>query len=346
MLKRTLITLVAAAFLTSCAAPPSATVEVLVAAESSKATKVKRIAVLPFDGDQNRTLTSDIESLLTNVKVGDQPFFLVVERDRIEKISKEIKFSQSGQVTKESAKKVGKTLGADALYTGNVAQPQTHTNAYKEKRSVCVQESEPKGKLKLKSCLRSEERTVNCSTTEAVFSFTPKLIDVQSAEILFSEKIIGNAQDSSCDDKGSASRTAGQLLAAARESALAQFIRKVAPTSSKRDLQLMDSTTGIKNELAIKKINQGLDFAKGGRMDRACEFWQEASALAPEEITIIYNLAVCAEMEGKMDIANAAYIKVDRRLEKPDARVTAALKRMKEAQDNAAKLIKQTTTKK
>jgi tetratricopeptide (TPR) repeat protein len=317
--------------LTGCLATgggPKATVAVPTPAGSADAARIRSVAVLPFDGDYNRELTTDIEGLLTGIRLGDTPYFNVVERKALDMVLKEIRLSQSGIVNKEQGLRLGKLLGIKAYYTGTVTSPVYHQNYYQESRSQCVEEDSKKGFLGIRKCKRSVETKISCNKAEAVYSFTPKLIEIESGRILYSESIKGVATANSCSDQETPAPSESQLKRAAKEKALAAFRKDVAPSFATIDIPLMDSTDTISNDQAKRKLLQGLEFAKGNRLDRACELWQEANELGAPSPSILYNLGVCAETTGNFQRAGELYRKADRLLDKPDERVSSALARM------------------
>ncbi len=89
--------------------------------ESAVREKKQRIAILPLRElyGQPTALGSYLSEELTTllVQVGK---FEVVERSQLDRILSELKLDRSGLIDAETAKKVGKLAGADALLTGTV----------------------------------------------------------------------------------------------------------------------------------------------------------------------------------------------------------------------------------
>lgn len=329
--------------LTGCLATgggPKATVAVPTPAGSADAARARSVAVLPFEGDYNRELTTDIEGLLTGIRLGETPYFNVVERKALDTVLKEIRLSQSGIVNKEQGLRLGKLLGIKAYYTGTVTSPVYQQNYYQESRGYCAEEDSKKGFLGRK-CKRWVETTISCNKAEVVYSFTPKLVEIESGRILYSESIKGVATANSCPDQTTPAPSESQLKRAAKENALATFRRDVAPSFATVDIPLMDSTDTISNDRAKHKLLQGLEFAKGNRLDRACELWHEASELGAPSLSILYNLGVCAEAAGDFERAGELYRKADRLLDKPNERVSSALARMDRGRRRQARFEEQ-----
>lgn len=358
-MNKIMIPVLSAVLLTGCLATtgPTTSVTTVMPAASSEAARLRKIAVLPFDGPSGREFALDVEAMLASITDHNKPYFTVVERQKFKELDLEIKLTQTPAFTSREALRFGRRLGVSALYTGIVSKPVTNVNRSQESRTVCAEEDrKKKGFLGMPKCKRWAETKVSCSRTEAIYAFTPKLIEVQTGQIVFSNSIQGVAVTSSCADQSEPTPSSAQLLEAAKNFALANFRKQVAPSLANVSIQLMDSAQGISDENAKRKLGQGIEFAKAGRLDRACELWQEAYDPAPRSISIIYNLGVCAEAEGKSseNLEKAAekyrrakemYRRADRLLDTPDDRVSSALMRMEKMEKirtDAAKLDKQT----
>jgi hypothetical protein len=326
---------------TGTATGPAARVMSVAPAGSDGAARLREVAVLPFDGPSGREFAQEIEAMLASVVIGGKPYFRVADRQRLDATLREIKFSQSGVVNNQQALRLGKLLGVRALYAGGVNAPATHTSYMQEARMACAEHDSKKTFLGVPRCKRWTENKVSCQKTEVTYSFTPKLIEAETGLIVYSESIQGMAAAAWCPDSAAPAPTQARLLAQAKASAMLQFRRQVAPSASKLDVQLMHSTDGVASEPARRKLAQGIEFAVAQRMDRACELWQEADSAAPRAVPILYNLAICAETSGEMERAAVLYRQVDRLLDRPDDRVSAALARMEKARTDKARLNRQ-----
>jgi len=81
----------------------------------------KKVAVLPFEYVDGRKSAGGrvVAEELTNriVELGD---LTVIERALVEKVMKELEFQMSGAVDPDTAKKIGKGLGVEAIITGTL----------------------------------------------------------------------------------------------------------------------------------------------------------------------------------------------------------------------------------
>ncbi len=89
--------------------------------DGAKKLKNARVAVLPFpyhDGRQSKGSTIISERLTTDLVEINK--LEVIERSLIENVFKELKLESSGAVDGESAKKIGKILGVEAIVNGTL----------------------------------------------------------------------------------------------------------------------------------------------------------------------------------------------------------------------------------
>ena len=331
------------ALLTSCA-PPTIKTTALLPARSHEASLLKEVAVLPFDGPDGHKFASEIEATLASINVGGGQYFSVVDRMKLDKVLQEMGLAHSGLVDESTATKVGKLVGAKGIYTGVVTLSGVNDSKYSEKRTRCasyVPRYDKKGKIIGEDCIRWEEYTVPCTNRVATFAFTAKLIDVEKGRIVYANNLSGTAESSACSDSSKPLASALELIGRAKQYALAEFRKDVAPHYVTLEIKLMDSKEGITSDAAKKKFEQGIDFAKHNRMDRACELWGEANTLSPNAPAILYNLGICLEITGQFEQALDLYKKADRAYGKPDDRITSALNRVSEAIQRQKKLQEQ-----
>ena len=333
----------ALALLTACA-PPTIKTTALLPARSHEASLLKEVAVLPFDGPDGNKFASEVEAILASINVGGEQYFSVVDRMKLDKVLQEMRLAKSGLVDESTATKVGKLVGAKGIYTGIITQSRVDDREYREKRTRCasyVPRYDKKGRVIGEDCIRWEEYTVPCTNRVATFTFTTKLIDVEKGRIVYANNLSGTAESSACSDSSTPLASKQELIEKAKQYALAEFRKDVAPYYATFEIKLMDSKEGITSDEAKKKLEQGIDFAKHNRMDRACELWGEANTLSPNAPAILYNLGICFEITGQLEQALDLYKKADRAYGKPDDRITSALNRTSEALQKQKKLQEQ-----
>jgi len=306
---------------TGCATKIKTTM--LAPAKSHEASTLKRIAVLTFSGRGARNLNADIEALLVKIRVNDKPYFSVVERSAMQKILREQAFHLSGAVDQKTAVKIGRLVGAEGVILGTVVRNSTENSRYSERRSKCVSRD------KDKKCKKWRQYTVSCTQRDAWFSFIPKVVNVATGEIVASETLTGHTSDKGCSGSGQPIRGKGEMLAEAKKQALSKFRLIMAPYRVSMKIVLLDDDDSDPPDAAEDRIERGIEWAKAGRMDRACELWHEARDIHPKGYAIHYLLGVCAEISGDLDKALQCYQKADRMTGEPVEEINQALGRIR-----------------
>jgi len=342
VLGRLLVILAILTLLTACP-PPVIKTTALVPARFHEASRLKEVAVLPFDGPGGREFASEIEATLASINIGDKQYFALVDRMTLDKVVREMGLSQSGLIDENTAAKVGKLVGAKGIYTGTVTVSDTTDSSYREERTRCaytVTKYDKKGRA-YEECGKWEKYTVPCAKRVATFTFTAKLVDVERGRIVYANNLSGTATSSACSDSKTPLAGKFELIEQAKQFAKEMFRRDVAPHYVTFEIKLMDSTDGITSKEAEGKFKEGIDFAKHNRLDRACELWGEARILSPNAPAILYNLGICSEVTGELEQALDLYKKADTAYGKPDDRITSALHRVSEAIQKQKKLKEQ-----
>jgi curli biogenesis system outer membrane secretion channel CsgG len=340
--------------LVSCR-PPKITSQVLLPAKSHEASQIKRVTVLPFSGTHD--IRHDVETMLVNTRVQGQPYFTVVERTELDKITAQQAISLSGAVDETTAARVGKLVGAEGVIMG-VVKAGVEKRPYDDKRSRCVAYDQKK------KCTSMQDYTVRCEKRDAYFSFTPKIVSVATGHILAAEELVGRTSQQRCEDDSSAGaeavvglvsalmggdakqastgmRSDSEMLGDAKNQALSKFLQMMAPHEVQRQFAILEKDDTTPPAAAKEKIDKGVKWAKEGRLDRACEFWQEAYSLHSQGYAIYYNLGLCAEMVGKLPEALEYYEKADRLTGKPVKEINEALGRTRQTMATQRRLEEQ-----
>jgi tetratricopeptide (TPR) repeat protein len=323
-------------------APPSVVINQLVPGNAPEAPKLRRVAVLPFDGPRGKEVAAELEAALSNIMIDGKQYFEFVDRMSVDKVLKEMNLSMTGLVDAATAVKVGKMTGAQGIYTGVITASRASDNSYRENRTRCVRTvtKYDKNNKPYEACGEQESYSVTCTKREAVFAFTPKLINVERGTVVYASNFDGKAQSAACRDSAKPLADGQELIDQARKIAMDKIRKDIAPYYVQKKVRLMDSDEGA-SEPAAEKLKNGLDFAKQNRFDRACELWGEARRISPRAPAILYNLGVCQEAMGNYEEALALYTEADRQLGKPDKRITEALRSTKASIEKQKRLKEQ-----
>lgn len=331
----------AAALLAGCAQPVKVVKTVTIAAEHGHATQARRVAVLPFATAQRDLDASvDVETMLASIRVNSQPYFTVVERVRIQQVIAQQRFSEGALVDPATAVRVGKLIGAEAIYTGTVSRAEVDDRPYQVTRNVCqrYEQKTRKGVTSDGKCLQWRDQAIRCTERTATFAMLPKLVRVQSGDIAFAEAIEGKRAVKHCDGDDGGLASGAELLAQARAAAVDALRRKVAPNVQQVAVNFITNAEGITDPGATSRHEGAIEYAKSGRTDRACELWREALQQDAKARPLIHNVGVCLEVTGQYAQALQAYESADRAGVKPDKTVNESIDRVRRLIDNQRRL--------
>lgn len=312
-------------FAVGCA--PKISTQVTMPAKSQEASDIRQVAVFPFEGNYGKKAAVDIENVLANVNVNNKKYFTVVDRQHIQKIMSEQKLQTSGIIDENTAVKLGRLIGAKGVYIGN-AEYTDSDQIFTEQRSVCSS-SDKNGK-----CTGYSNYSVTCVKRTAGLNVTPKLIDIATGQVRYSSRLGGSDYISRCSDSSVPLRSTEQLLEGIARGVMDSFRTDVAPYNTTVFIEILDKTDGITDGTGKDNLKYSIDFAKNGRLDRACEIWRKGGELYPRSISYAYNIGICLETEGDINAALNQYIKADKLTNKPEKVINSALLRVRERLEN------------
>lgn len=295
---------------------------ILVPAKYNEVANLRRIAVLPFtfNGKAEHNVTADIEALLTSTHVDGLPYFVVVERTQLRKVIDEQRLASSGLMDHNTAIKIGKIVGVQAVVFGAITKFGIDQTSGYETYRTCIWEDNG-GK-----CKRWGNKTILCTNRTATFSFIPKFVNVSTGSLAMSEAITRQAASKDC---GGMQNIANQnLLNTAKTGALEYFSTLISPHYITEQISLLSEDDSKPSEEIENKISAGISFAKAGRMDRACAFWEDAYISHKKGYLIPYLLGVCAEIRGNNRVAMDYYHIADHRTTRPVPEINDALVRI------------------
>lgn len=250
----------------------------------------------------------------------------------------------------QDAAKLGSLSDADTIIAGVVKWPQVKNSNYKEDRSRCIKLDDKKTSssltpgLKTKKCLEYEKYQVSCTRQLSVIEYVMKAVNVQNNQITFTKDYAGSAEHKYCSDKQEQkSMEPFELTLVAIDIALSKMRQDVAPYNIVLNIALIgsDESKLVDHGGAKKLLDNGLVFAKKGRMDKACENFQNASEMYRQSPALLHNLGVCAETKNRLDDALQLYRKADGFLEMSNKTIDKALARINERIKNAEKVANQ-----
>jgi len=297
-------------FFLGCSAK-KVTIKATMPADVDTLTKKRKIAVVPFKGD-NVNFTGRLETKLANVRINNKNYFHVINRDKIGDVLKELKF-QSSDLVGDKAAKFGKLAGAQVLITGNVKTSATN-GSYQKPEQRCSY-YDKKGR-----CLSYKTVYVTCQTANATLNTSINAIDVNTAQVVDAVNISKNYQGDSCKDGGLFSfgstkiLTAQQALSRLADEAATEYVNRVAPHYLTMQVELMEKVKSVDlTDLQEKKFENALTYIEHGRIQKAEQILKTLNEeIGEKSYEIAYDLGVVEEALGKLDKAKAAYSLADK----------------------------------
>ena len=251
--------------------------------------------------------TERVNAALVGLRVNNQPFFTVVEREKIQQVLREKNLTSAGVQTGGGSAHSGQLVGADYLLTGS-SNLNIHSTWEQIKHSQCRKYDEIE-----QECLDVLERTVRCEVRHVQLNLVPRLVDVGSSKILYSRKIDKSNWENACTQAYSPwtlsapyevlfySNPLDQINRVVDE-AVEEIKRDIAPYYAKVKLGLrtkisvQDSAAKKQFKFAMKLLRQ--DFEQGCGQLRML-----TSGPASGDIALRFNIAICDELSGNLDTA-------------------------------------------
>ncbi|WP_439545049.1 hypothetical protein [Sandarakinorhabdus sp.] len=306
---------------------------------------MRSIGVLPFNGRDGASFTASLAGRLQSAVMDGRPTFDLRTMDSLNFRSTEV-ISKSEMAT---AIRNGQKLGVRVVFTGTVTEASVRQTPFTKEVTRCVG-----GGLGTKC--NNVTSNVACQRVTGQYSVVPQAIRVDNGSILFSETVTRQGQYEQCADGGGAAidfvgmifgrkdatprstaTTPEALLLELREDAAEVTKRLVSPYSMTVEVKIKNGTSGlVKTDNEVFK--NAVEFAKGGRMDRACAMFDGLNSPAnAQNVGLLYNLGVCQEVLLPDDPAAALayYAKADGLLSKPDKLISEAYLRSKQLVANS-----------
>jgi curli biogenesis system outer membrane secretion channel CsgG len=287
-----------------------------------EASELQRVAVMDFRGPQADTVKAALETMLVSHQYNGRPYFTVVDRQQTQTVMKEHARSLSGEIDPKTAARFGKQLGVQGVYFGDVMTAEVTPRQYTAEQQYCVRTNSSGRK-----CQRWATRTVQCTERTATVTLMPRLVDVETGRVVYRGEHSASSSDSSCGDQSLKPDYA--LMEQSLREAVEQVRADVAPREIRTWVSLMSEPSSLA-EADAAEFARGLAFANAQRMDRACQIWRDLnSRVQGTDNALLYNVAMCTEVEGDPASALRILEEVDRRLDRPDANVNSALVRLR-----------------
>ena len=331
---------------------PTIAINAVYPAENKKASALRKISVLPFEGQDGEKVATLFEQELSEVEDasldktdGKQPYFQIVHGVQ----------PKTGGTDIETAIKFGQNNNISGIYIGNVTTYNVETKPYTETETKCVQY---KGLLSL-TCLEERDVQIQCQTRTADVAFSVRLVDVQSEKVVFSTSKSKTISEDACkDDQGvmqlkkggvfsgiikavnslsgvdSQVLTESEMLRKVIDEPMIEIAQSVAPSVQLVNVAVKTSMTLVEDEAARKTFSGAYEFLRdAGDAETACERWAMLEQNGHRDPNLSYNLGVCYELNGDIQEALNHMEKGKKMLLKPDKDFVMAIHRYRKMLD-------------
>ncbi|MBM4139884.1 MAG: tetratricopeptide repeat protein [Nitrospira sp.] len=292
--------------------------------------KYKKIAVIDFDGKGGRNIAEWMETELQNAQVDGKPYFEIITRSQLLKLLGEQMLSLKGFVDPNTAARIGKISGTQAIVTGTVT-------AYRHDKGVYYRQvTRGRGK-------QQYVENVPCEVQSAFVQFTTSFIDSTSGKILARTSGEGQYIGDSCEGMdGLAGLLMDSIFKSVKKQtdnvvrgpidvpervinkaslmAIQQFVKKIAPHYQDVCIILKkDDTEGIdisfkskpENEKQIENYYEiGYKYAIRGQWEDAITQWDKVLSIDQNRPAAIYNIGIANEMMGDLFLAEKLFKRV------------------------------------
>lgn len=265
----------ATALLLACGSLPAAaetlTVEGLYPARYPAAAQPGSLVVEPFGGRDGRQLSFALEGMLAELAVSGQPYFRVV-------------------AARSSAP-------ADAVLSG-IANANVQNTPVEENRKECV-ERDGNGK-----CLREQEVKIRCQRRTVTLSPSLRMARIDDGTIIYQRQLQQMDQIVFCPDR-QAQRSLPDTVTMLIDKIVDEVRLDIAPDYRRDAIRVLEVRKGLDKD----QSNRFRDALKATARNPhgACDIWQALDSEVPGQSSIVFNLALCAEMRGDLDDALVRY---------------------------------------
>lgn len=262
-----------------CKTPFVTCVKVILPPLLVEAGGLKTVSVASAGGPGGPSLVTAFEARLSKVMVDDKPFYKLV---------------RTNDPTRQATFEIGSTEWS--------VNEQRET----QDRSQCVD----------KKCKQTTTAKVTCTVRKATVGVVMKLRDRSGAEL--ATRTFGNTADSTqCQGEPGTLDAPAVVLGKASDKSLEVLQDALAVRVAMKPVRVMNDPSNIGDAERKQRFASAVEFARAGRMDRACPMFAELAEVETKSVAVFYNLGFCDQVGGDWGHAFQWYSKADANSTKP-----------------------------
>lgn len=245
-------------------------------AHDQAAANLRRIAVAGFQGRGGDEFAASLETELANAQFDGKPYFTLVGSG-----------ARSGAGVL-SPRDYGRTVGATGVYFGQITE-RVSSEPLQMETTACA-------RWENRICKQWYQAPVTCERRTVAVAVTPRLMNVATGEIVYTDEKTGQEQTTWCPGAPGTSDVA--MIADIQRGILRNIHMDVAPNVQVVQAHVMDDTSGLNGAMGAS-FEEAVKQMKASNTQSACQLWTKIHDEAPSHVPTVFNLGVCAESAGR-----------------------------------------------
>lgn len=275
-------------------------------------TSIKDIVVLGFQNDRIGQ-SEQISTMISNTKINGKKYFNLIERNNLNKITKEQKLNDSGLVNLTNDEPLTGLSQVQTLLMGKVNNFDVSKNRYYEKRTDntrCV--SYKYSKNKKRYCVSYREYNIRCKSHTYSLNTSIKIVKVKDSKIIFAKTYNSSSKYKHCLDESNnlpTKRSEGTRLA---NNIATQLVKDIAPSYIYFKVRLLsepDIYFSMKDKSILKLALELIEHEKFHQANKLLRNLNKK--LEYKSYVVMYDLALSEELLGNLKEAYDLYKKAD-----------------------------------
>jgi len=270
-------------------------IDIVADAKFPEVAKLSKIAVPAFKGQAGVDFTASLRDELSSATINGEKVFELSGTVNVD-----------GPGTTRSLVEQARRAGMDAVYVGDTAIAGT--------RSIPkVEDYCEGGVLVFGKCRGGEMKPTTCWDVIGTFTVNLQVIRTEDGNSVYEERKSESVSERHCQASTTMAPEPTTLALQAKDTVIAAIRGDIMPRTTTHRVRLMSNIKKLSKE--DKEIFlEGKGWAKDKRLNRACGIWEElseSSKNSAKNVSVIYNLGVCAEYQGDYQTAISRYRSAD-----------------------------------
>ncbi|MEM9285648.1 MAG: hypothetical protein AAGA39_07155 [Pseudomonadota bacterium] len=300
-----------------------------------------RIAIATFNGRGGSATRGLIEARATAATnaTGRSVFTVVEDFNRVDLERRLGRQASSGLLDRSTVVELGRLTAAEIVLYGDMSAYSIESERLRETRQVCRQR-DSEGK-----CKAYGDITISCVIRSATVGFTGRVVELSQGRILAASPATGAEKIKQCDgepprridgDEGFWSAlfqnpiatppSDAELLNASTSEAVALFIRQIAPYQENMIVAWRTGGSNLSSD-GKARMNGAIEFVQQGQTAEGCGRMFDL-AKVERDFDLIYNVAVCNEIQGNLEQALTIFYGLQSQMVSPDSNVSQRIEEL------------------